>query len=225
MPRSSSHLIALLLAALLSACQSLPEPAPEVMPESAAEVKPVSAGNATTLAVEPVAEPEPVPVDLDQQAYEQAIAALKNGAVDKALKLLTRLSQDAPDKPRLFTNLGLAHFQLQQAELAEQAFQQAIVRDPDDAVAHNHLGILQRRQGLFQDALQEYQRAIKIDSKYAHAHLNLGILFDLYLQDLEKALQQYRKYQKLTTEENTQVAGWIIDIERRLKSTTTQKKG
>jgi len=225
MPRSSSLIIALLLAALLSACQSLPDPAPEVMPEFTAEVKPESAGNATTSAAEPVAQPEPVPLDLDQQTYEQALAALKNGAVDKALKLLTRLSQDAPDKPRLFTNLGLAHFQLQQAELAEQAFQQAIARDRDDAIAHNHLGILQRRQGRFQEALQEYQRAIKIDSKYAHAHLNLGILFDLYLQDLEKALQQYRKYQKLTSDENTQVAGWIIDIERRLKSTTTQKKG
>ena len=225
MPRSSSHIIALLLAALLSACQSLPEPAPEVMPEVGTEVKPVSAGNATTSAAEPVTEPEPVPVDLDQLAYDEAIAALKNGAADKALKLLTRLSQDAPDKPRLFTNLGLAHFQLQQSELAEQSFQQAIARDSDDAVAHNHLGILQRRQGRFQDALQEYQRAIKIDSKYAHAHLNLGILFDLYLQDLEKALQQYRKYQKLTSEENTLVAGWIIDIERRLKSTTTQIKG
>jgi tetratricopeptide (TPR) repeat protein len=225
MPRSSSHIIALLLAALLSACQSLPEPAPEVMHESGAEIKPVSTDNATTSATELVAEPEPVPVDLDQLAYEDAIAALKNGAVDKALKLLTRLSQDAPDKPRLFTNLGLAHFQLQQSELAEQAFRQAIARDSDDAMAHNHLGILQRRQGRFQDALQEYKRAIKIDSKYAHAHLNLGILFDLYLQDLEKALQQYRKYQKLVSEENTQVAGWIVDIERRLKSKTTQIKG
>ncbi len=225
MPRSSSHIIALLLAALLSACQSLPEPAPDVMPEAGTEVNPVSAGNATTSAAKPVTEPESVPVDLDQLAYEEAIAALKNGATDKALKLLTRLSQDAPDKPRLFTNLGLAHFQLQQSELAELAFQQAITRDSDDAVAHNHLGILQRQQGRFQDALQEYKRAIKIDSKYAHAHLNLGILFDLYLQDLEKALQQYRKYQKLTSEENTLVAGWIIDIERRLKSTTTQIKG
>jgi tetratricopeptide (TPR) repeat protein len=217
MSRSSSQVTALLLAALLSACQSLPEPAPEVQP--------VSAGNATTSAAEPITEPEPVPVDLDQLAYEEAVTALKNGAVDKALKLLTRLSQDAPDKSRLFTNLGLAHFQLQQGELAEQAFQQAIARDPDDAVAHNHLGIIQRQRGRFQDALLEYQRAIEIDSKYARAHLNLGILFDLYLQDLEKALQQYRKYLDLTSEENAQVAGWIVDIERRLKSTATQKQG
>jgi tetratricopeptide (TPR) repeat protein len=225
MPRSSSHIIALLLAALLSACQSLPEPEPEPMFAPEAVIETVSVGSPETSASQPIAEPEPVPVDLDQLAYEQAIAALKSGAAEQALTLLNRLSQDAPDKPRLFTNLGLAHFQLQQAKLAEQAFQQAIERNPNDAVAHNHLGILQRRQGRFQDALVEYQRAIKIDSKYAGAHMNLGILFDLYFQDLEKALQQYRKYLDLTSEENAQVAGWIIDIERRLKTSTTQQKG
>ena len=46
--------------------------------------------------------------------------------------------------------------------------------------------------------------------------MNLGILFDLYLQDLEQALAHYRRYQELMSEENEQVAGWIVDIERRL---------
>ena len=226
MSRSSSQVIALLLAVLLSACQSLPEPAPEEMTEPESVPETASVADPTASAADPTIELEPEePPDLDQIAYEQAITALKNGAAEQALTLLTRLSQDAPGKPRLFTNLGLAHFRLQQAELAEQAFQQAITRNPDDAVAHNHLGIIQRQRGRFQEALLEYQRAIEIDSKYARAHLNLGILFDLYLQDLEKALQQYRKYLDLTSEENAQVAGWIVDIERRLKSTTTQKQG
>ena len=92
------------------------------------------------------------------------------------------------------------------------------MRDSADAVAYNHLGILQRRKGQFEEALMAYQRAIEIDVKYARAHLNLGILFDLYLQDLEKALAQYRVYQTLTDEQDKQVAGWIVDIERRLKS-------
>jgi Flp pilus assembly protein TadD len=229
MSKYSSQIIALLLTALLSACQSVSVPTAEVIstPQAtpAAALETASSDKATTSADEPITEPEPEPMDLNQQAYEQAIAALKTGATEQALTLLTRLSLDAPDKPRLFTNLGLTHFRLHQAELAEQAFQQAIARNPDDAVAHNHLGIIQRQQGRFQDALLEYRRAIEIDSRYARAHLNLGILFDLYLQDLEKALQQYRKYLDLTSEENAQVAGWIVDIERRLKSTATQKQG
>ena len=160
-----------------------------------------------------------------RQFYEQALEALKAGDSETARALLTTLSEDAPDKPRLFTNLGLAYFQQQQPELAEQAFLQAIERDPDDAVAHNHLGILQRRQGRFQEALVQYQRAIEIDSGYARAHLNLGILFDLYLQDLEKALQQYQTYRSLAAGENDRVDGWIVDIERRLKSTDSKSQG
>ena len=227
MSKFSSHIIALLLLALLSACQSLPDAETEAVSE--AEVN----ANANANEVEPVAEVivevepqvEPDPIDFAQQDYLRAIAALKNGDTAEALELLLRLSQEAPDKPNVFTNLGLTYFQLQQADLAEQAFAQAIERNADDAIAHNHLGILKRRKGQFQDALLEYQRAIEIDAEYARAHLNLGILYDLYLQDLEKALQQYRKYLDLTSEENAKVAGWIIDIERRLKSTTKKKQG
>jgi lipoprotein NlpI len=229
MSKFSSHIIALGLLALLSACQSLPDPEAEVVSEAQVSANEVGQSNEVEPVAEVVAEieppVEPEPVDFAQQDYLQAIAALKNGDTAEALELLLRLSREAPDKPNVFTNLGLTYFQLQQAELAEKAFVQALARNADDAIAHNHLGILKRRKGQFQDALLEYQRAIEIDSGYARAYLNLGILFDLYLQDLGKALQQYRKYMELTSEENAQVAGWIVDIERRLKSTTKKKQG
>lgn len=203
----------LLLLLLVAACSSAPKQAP------APEPQPVTEAPADTA----LAEPEPV--DFNQQFYSEAVASLKSGKTERALELLVQVSNDAPDKPRVFTNLGLAYFKLKQYDLAEQAFKQAIARDNDDAVAHNHLGVLKRQQGDFIDALERYQRAIKIDSNYAAAHLNLGILFDIYLQDLQKALQQYQKYQALISEEDKQVAGWIIDIERRLKTTTSKSQG
>jgi tetratricopeptide (TPR) repeat protein len=110
-------------------------------------------------------------------------------------------------------------------DLAEQAFQEAISRNNRDAVAYNHLGILLRYQGQFEEARKRYQRAIAIDSDYAYAHLNLGILFDIYLQDLKLALKQYQKYQALIGEEDKQVAGWIVDIQRRLKIPTAKAQG
>lgn len=237
MSKYNSHLVLLLAAALLAACESTPKP--ELAPEpqgaaveaadnsAAAVVTETETAGATGIDAAPVLEaaPQPEPVDVDQLAYAAAIAELKSGAIESALGELIRLGEAAPDKPRLFTNLGLAHFQLQQFELAEQAFQRAIENDSEDAVAHNHLGILLRRKGEFQNALQAYQKAIEIDEKYARAHLNLGILFDLYLQDLEKALQHYRKYQELTSDDNAQVAGWIVDIERRLNTTSKQTQG
>jgi len=217
MLKSSSKIATLLAVALLTACQSAPKPEPETAQPAA---QPAAETMVSDSAAEPTAAPEAEPetIDLDQLAYEDAIVALKEDHAETALTLLIRLTGDGVEKPRLFTNLGLAHFRLQQYELAERAFQQALARDADDAVAHNHIGIVERRKGNFENALQAYQRAIKIDAKYARAHLNLGILFDLYLQDLEKALQQYRLYQSLSNEENEQVTGWIIDIERRLKT-------
>jgi tetratricopeptide (TPR) repeat protein len=219
MLKFSSHTLALLAAVLLGACQGVPQPAPQP------QVEIVETPQLDSPAAEVAVPAEPEPIAFHDQLYGQALDALKSGDTEEALLLLKQLSQETPDKPHLFTNLGLAYFQLQQWELAERAFGQAIARNPEDAVAYNHLGILQRRKGLFQEALVQYQRAIEIDSKYAGAHFNLGILFDLYLQDLEKAVQQYRKYLDLTSEENEQVAGWIVDIERRLKTTTTQEQG
>jgi Flp pilus assembly protein TadD len=204
---SSSRLLALFLVALLAACQSVPQPASEIAPATAA---------GPAVEIEPLSVPEPV--DPDQQLYQQALQALKNGDTEIALEALTQLSESAPDKPYLFTNLGLAHFKLEQVEAAELAFMEAITRDANDAVAHNHLGILQRRKGQFQQALQQYQRALEIDANYATAHLNLGILFDLYLQDLNMALRHYQTYRSLSSGDDTQVDGWIVDIERRLKT-------
>ncbi|MGD8840077.1 MAG: tetratricopeptide repeat protein [Gammaproteobacteria bacterium] len=202
MSRFSNHLI-LLLAAMLVACSSVPEPAPAPEPAPVEQAAP---------------EPAPPPIDYNQQYYEQAVAELKKGDTEDAIELLVRVSGDAPDKPFVFTNLGLAYFKLEQYEPAEKAFQEAVTRNARDAVAYNHLGILQRRKGQFEEARKSYQRALDIDSNYALAHLNLGILFDIYLQDLEPALRHYQRYQALISEENKQVAGWIVDLERRLQS-------
>jgi tetratricopeptide (TPR) repeat protein len=200
---------------LLAACQSTPETAPE--PAPAVEPEPVTEESA--------AEPAPEPVDFYQQFYIEAIDSLKRGDTEQAIELLVQVSTDAPDKPYIFTNLGLAYFKLQKMDLAEQAFQEAISYNKQDAVAYNHLGILLRQKGQFEEARKYYQRAIAIDSDYAYAHLNLGILFDIYLQDLKMALQQYQKYQALTGAEDKQVAGWITDIQRRLKIPTTKAQG
>lgn len=199
----------LLLIALLTACQSTPEPAPA--PEPVVEPAP-------EVPLEEAAVPEPEPVDFNQQFYEEAVTALKDDKTEIALELLKKVSSDAPDKPFVFTNLGLVYFKMQQLDLAEQAFREAVKRNDDDAVAHNHLGILHRQRGEFEQSRKHYQRAIDIDSDYALAYLNLGILYDIYLQDLKLALKHYQKYQTLTSTENRQVDGWITDIKRQLKS-------
>ena len=107
--------------------------------------------------------------------------------------------------------------------------------DIDGEWAHNPEFFGDLKTGKLWDSFAEdewYQATLTVEGSigdidviYAGAYLNLGILFDIYLQDLVKALQEYEKYQSLTQQEDSQVAGWIVDIQRRIKPTTTNSQG
>lgn len=194
----------------LLACQVSPEPQPAPEPESVP--KPVTE----------IERPKPVPLsaqpptDDNRFDYLAMLEQLKLGE-ESVIPKLEKLSLESPALEHIFTNLGLAYFKQEEYQKSQTAFERAISQNKDDAVAYNHLGILARMRGEFQKSREHYEQAIIIDGKYAAAHLNLGILFDIYIQDIEQALTQYRKYQALTNSENKTIAGWIVDIERRLK--------
>jgi Flp pilus assembly protein TadD len=208
MSSCNKFLLVAFLVAVISACQSGPEIEPQVSTEQVAQAS------------------EPVEVfDVDQQNYEAGLDAIKAGETGFAIALLEQVSISAPEKEHVFTNLGLAYFKQEDYDKAERAFQQAIRLNPDDAIAYNHLGILKRLRGEFDSARLTYQKAIQIDNEYAGAYLNLGILYDIYLQDLELALQQYEKYQALTRGENHSVDEWIVDIQRQLKTARAGTQG
>lgn len=150
--------------------------------------------------------------------YSRAISAVKAGQDNKAIQLFTGLSRDYPDFAASFTNLGLLYLKQEKLMEAEHAFNQAIILNPADAVAYNHLGVVLRQRGQFVQARQAYEKALGINAGYASAHLNLGILNDLYLQNLDTALQHYQRYQVLTGDSDKQVAKWIVDLERRVQA-------
>ncbi len=168
---------------------------------------------------EPVTEPTVVEPLIDQNRlnYEVALEDLKTNRIKSAIEELKYLGNTAPDLEFIFTNLGLAYIKIKNYKGAEQAFQRAISQNNRDAVAYNHIGILNRLQGHFDKARLAYEKAIDVDPEYAQAHLNLGILYDIYLQNLKLALNQYETYQTLTDSQDKTVDRWIIDIKRRLK--------
>ena len=112
-------------------------------------------------------------------------------------------------------NLGLLYLQESHYAEAEGAFKAALKRNPNDAVASNELGIVERKLGKFAEAEAAYQRRIATDPNYAPAYLNLGVLYDLYLSEPQKALEQFEHYLTLAGE-NKQVAGWVIELRKRV---------
>lgn len=152
-----------------------------------------------------------------RQQYDEAIAAMRSGNIAQAKNILSNLTQSYPDIAGPYVNLGIIHFRADEIDQAEEAFKQALKVNPESAVSLNHLGIIYRGKGKFEEARDNYKKALKIDPNYAYAHLNYGILLDLYLGELDDALDHYQTYQKLAPEEDKEVEKWIVDLERRIK--------
>ncbi|MGI9294573.1 MAG: tetratricopeptide repeat protein, partial [Pseudomonadales bacterium] len=77
--------------------------------------------------------------------------------------------------------------------------------------------LLHREQGEFKQAEKTFLQAIKIWPGYASIQLNLGILYELYMGEMQSALEHYQNYQQLQSEPDKTIAGWIIDLQRRIK--------
>ncbi|WP_299594265.1 tetratricopeptide repeat protein [uncultured Microbulbifer sp.] len=113
-------------------------------------------------------------------------------------------------------NLAKVQLKLNKPEEAETNLKQAVAVNENNVFAWNALGVLLRDQGRFEEAKGAYENALARWPDFAAAHRNLGILFDLYLHQPERALHHYREARALEPEADRVLAGWIVDLERRL---------
>jgi tetratricopeptide (TPR) repeat protein len=205
--------------ALLAACHSAPPrafsaPAPveRAAGTPAATATPTApgakAGNAAPV------EAAPVPVRATQQ-YADALQLMKSGRNTDAELEFKELVVGYPQLTGPQLNLGLLYMRDSRWAEAEAAFKTALELKPNDAVAGNELGIVERRLGKFAEAEAAYQRTIAAEPNYAPAHLNLGVLYDLYLAQPQKALDEFERYIEIAGE-NKQVAGWVVELRKRV---------
>jgi Flp pilus assembly protein TadD len=209
--------------ALVAACQSAPPrassgaPAPVDAQASAASTLAPSAtpGAATTPAgnVTPV-DATPIPERAAQQ-YAQALQLMKSGRNTDAELEFKQLAAGYPQLTGPQLNLGLLYLRDSRLPEAEAAFKAVLDMKPANAVAGNELGIVERRLGKFAEAEAAYQRTIAAEPNYAPAYLNLGVLYDLYLAQPQKALDEFERYIAIAGE-NKQVAGWMVELRKRV---------
>jgi tetratricopeptide (TPR) repeat protein len=101
--------------------------------------------------------------------------------------------------------------------MALEAWHQAVAADPANVRVRNNLALLLKEQERFEEAAEMLEAGLKVTPKVAELHYNLAVISEIYLLDLDKALEHYQQYQSLVGEEGSQVAGWIADLERRLE--------
>lgn len=148
--------------------------------------------------------------------FKRAITFLNQGKVGEAKTQFEAMVNEFPQLSGPYANLGLMAAQEKEWEQAEDWMQKAVDRNPKNAKNLNQLGWIQRQSGKFNEAEKNYLAAIKANAKFEDAYLNLGILYDVYMGQFQKAVSYYQTYQAMQNEPNRQVAGWIVDINRRL---------
>jgi len=174
----------------------------------------------------------PLPVNIPPNPYKQtkavvpaaarilfadAIAAIRQQQWTEAEPLLQQLTVEYPQLSGPHLNLGLLYRQTDRNDEAEQAFRRTLETNANNLDAYNQLGILMREQGAFAEAEAYYLQALAIWPYHAPSHRNLGILYELYQGRLDKALEHFEKYQALQEKPDQQLAGWIVDLKRRLQ--------
>ena len=150
--------------------------------------------------------------------FKRAQKAMKIQNYRKAEKLFTEMTQKYPDFAGPYANLGIIYAQDGRYKDAEKQYKKAIKLNKNNPLVYNQLGILYRENGRFDEAESAYQKALKLDKDYTNAHINLGILYDLYMGDLKKAVNHYKRYQELSTNKDKKAAIWILDLQRRIKA-------
>jgi tetratricopeptide (TPR) repeat protein len=179
-----------------------------------------------------------------KREFDLALTAKKSGQLDNAQKALLNITVSEPGLSGPWVQLGdIASERAQQTkeiikqtQLLEKAavqYHQALLINPNNYHAHNRLARVYRQQGKFELALTHYQKAVDSWPAFALAYKNRGILYDLYLGDKTRAINNYRLYLALMDAQvdsdsdgaakpslagqQRQVKGWISDLSRQIQ--------
>jgi tetratricopeptide (TPR) repeat protein len=179
---------------------------------SAAASAPVAAAAAKPAA--PVVNDTPLSPNV-QRAFDDAVRAQRAGKSADAERGYRALVQSNPELGGPHANLGVIYRQAGKVDDAVRELETAVKLSPRQPIYLNQLGIAYRQQGQFAKARDAYQRALAQDPGYAGAMLNLGILYDLYLGDTQRALEQYARYLSLFPNGDPTVSKWVADLKNR----------
>jgi tetratricopeptide (TPR) repeat protein len=160
---------------------------------------------------------ETVPVDDPVRfQYDDALRLLQQGRVDEGIAALIAVTEAAPELAAPRIDLGIAYHVAGDLDAAEEQLARAIELNPEHPVAHTELGIVYRKAGRFDEARHSYETAVDVFPGYHHARRNLAILCDLYLGDLDCAMENYEAYMA-TVPGDDEVEMWMADVRYRLE--------
>ena len=153
----------------------------------------------------------------DVQKYSEAVTLLGSGQLDKAHEALTDFTEDHPHLAGPWANLALIAIKRNKMGEAEKLLNKALERNPNLAQAYNLMAFIEKNRGNIVKARDLYIKAIELKENYALAHYNLALIYDIYMQDIPKAVAHYQKYMALNKTPDKNTAEWVEQLKASLK--------
>jgi tetratricopeptide (TPR) repeat protein len=146
--------------------------------------------------------------------FHLALQQVEQQHIQQALRLFEQAASADPAQPATHNNLGILYKQTGQLDKAIDAYQQAIAQQAIYPDAYYNLALAYRAKGEFNEAEKAYLKALAQNGQFTDARYNLGILYELYLGQPGKALEQYQAYLKLNGPRAKDVSSWASALER-----------
>jgi len=143
-------------------------------------------------------------------------AATGSGAGSDKSRTSSQLDH-SPEQAESLAREGKNAYERGDLEAAIQSWQRAVSLNPADAATVNNLALVLKDENRFAEAAKLLEKGVDVSPGTAELHYNLAVISELYLLQLDKALTHYKRYQQLSSNEDEAVAGWIVDLERRLQ--------
>jgi Flp pilus assembly protein TadD len=147
--------------------------------------------------------------------YDEALRYLKQGNLEHGIDILNAVVAESPQLAAPLIDLGIAQHVAGNLDAAESSLLQALEINPGHPIALNELGILYRKSGRFTQARRSYEAALATYPGFHYARRNLAVLCDLYLADLNCALDNYEAYMA-TVPNDDEASMWIADLRYRM---------
>jgi len=159
---------------------------------------------------------ENFPVDPEiNQEFQQAVTLLKDEKYPEAIRLLRGVTGKTSKFSGPYIDLGIAYARTGELEKAESSLKKALELNPSHPVAANELGLVYRKTGRYKEAREIYEKLLQQYPDFLPAHKNLGVLCDIYIQDLQCALDQYEAYLEGMPDDK-KVKIWVADVKSRM---------
>jgi len=123
---------------------------------------------------------------------EMARLHLARKEYKEAEDIFYRLAVSSPKNPLYWNELGIAHHNQAQLDLAIKCYQKAAKVDPHYADAQNNIGTVLYERKKFPKAIRAYKRAITLRGDFAPFYLNLGYAY-FKQRDFENSIASFRK--------------------------------